>query len=61
MKVDENFGKPMANSHLFKDISLKIKVGSKRTHNEMTKSDLEKQPDEEVPNLKRKKFDEISE
>ncbi|CDW77223.1 UNKNOWN [Stylonychia lemnae] len=36
VKVDENFGKPMANSDQFKDMTACIKIGKKRTHNEIS-------------------------
>lgn len=38
VKVDENFGKPQANAEQFRDVTACIKIGKKRTHNEISNS-----------------------
>lgn len=40
VKVDENFGKPQANADQFKDVTVNIKIGKKRTFNEMIASSV---------------------
>ncbi len=61
VKVDENFGKVQPNADQFKDVTLSVKVGKKRTHNEMIQ---EQNPTAKATegdeNLKRKKFEEAT-
>jgi hypothetical protein len=54
VKVDENFGKPMANAEQFKDMTCNIKIGKKRTYNETFSANT---PGENT-DVKKKKIDE---
>lgn len=56
MKVDENFGKPMANAEQFKDMTCNIKIGKKRTYNETFP--VATPGEGENNDLKKKKIDE---